>query len=174
MSVSLKNLPRMINISPKKDTFNLNLINRNKSIEKPKKYLSLKNLFYHQEKLNKNKNIIKTDLPILNFISFPSENKSSIKTTLTDTVPDIYNYKSYMINKFDENLNLSLSFISKFDLENDEKSLEESFNSSDNEHECEEQIEIRSSTKLFGDNNEEDEKRLDKEWNDIQEILLNK
>ena len=79
-----------------------------------------------------------------------------------------------MINKYDETLNLSLSFISNFDLENEEKSLDGSFNSSDNEHECEEQIEIRSSTKIFGDNDEEHEKRLDKEWNDIQEFLLNK
>ena len=172
MSVSLKNLPRTINISHKKDIFKLNLLNRGKSIEKPKKYLSLKNLFYQQEKFNKN--IIKTDLPILNIISIPSENKSSIKTALTDAVPDIYNYKSYMINKYDETLNLSLSFISNFDLENEEKSLDGSFNSSDNEHECEEQIEIRSSTKIFGDNDEEHEKRLDKEWNDIQEFSLNK
>ena len=79
-----------------------------------------------------------------------------------------------MINKYDETLNLSLSFISKFDLENDQKSLDESFNSSGNEHECEEQIEIRSSNKILGDKDEEDEKRLDKEWDDIQDFLLNK
>ena len=162
----------MKKISHKKDSFNLNLENRGKSIEKPRKYLSLKNLFYQQGKFDKN--IIKTDLPILNFILFPSENKSSIKTALTDAVPDIYNYKSYMINKYDETLNLSLSFISKFDLENDQKSLDESFNSSGNEHECEEQIEIRSSNKILGDKDEEDEKRLDKEWDDIQDFLLNK
>ena len=63
-------MPRTINISHKKDIFKLNLLNRGKSIEKPKKYLSLKNLFYQQEKYNKN--IIKTDLPILNIISIPS------------------------------------------------------------------------------------------------------
>ena len=174
MSVSLKSLPRVLKPCHKKDTYNLNLINRGKSIEKPKKYLSLKNLFYQQEKFKKYKNIIKTDLPILNLISFSKENKSSIKTSLTDTIPDIYNYKLYMINKYDETLNASLSFISKFDLENEEKSLDESFNSSGNEHECEEQILIESSTKIFDDIDEENEKRLDKEWNDIKEFLLNK
>ena len=79
-----------------------------------------------------------------------------------------------MINKYDKALNSSLNFISKFDLENEEKSLDESFNSSDNENECEEQIEIKSSTKTFEILDEENEKRLDKEWKDIKEFLLNK
>ena len=174
MSESLKSLPRMIKICHKKDTFNFNLINRGKSIEKPKKYLSLKNLFYQQEKFNQNKYIIKKDLPILNLISNSSENKTSIKTALTDSIPDIYNYKLYMINKYDETLNLSLSAISKFDLENDNRNLDDSFNSSDKENECEEQIEIKSSTKTIEILDEENEKRLDKEWIDIKEFLLNK
>ena len=174
MSISLKSLPKMINFCQKKDSFNLDLINRGKSIDKPKKYLSLRNLFYQQEKFKNNNKKNNTDLPILNLITKSSENKSSIKTTLTDTIPDIYNYKLYMINKYDETLNLSLSFISKFDFENEGKSLDESFNSSDKEIECEEQIEIKSSTKLFDNFDEDNEKSLDKKWNDIQEILLNK
>ena len=55
-----------------------------------------------------------------------------------------------MINKYDENLDLSLSFISEFDLEEDNKNeMNESFKSSDSEDNCEEQIEIKTVTKKF-------------------------
>ena len=50
--------------------------------------------------------LIKKDLPILNLISISSENKSSIKNA-SDTIPNIYNYALYSINKYDEYINSS-------------------------------------------------------------------
>ena len=104
-----------------------------------------------------------------------SQKKSSNKTSLTDTAPNLFNYDICMINKYDENLNSSLSFISQFDLEEDVNNLAESFDSSNNENNCEEQIEIKTSSKyVFQDKDKETNERLDKEWNDIKNFLLNK
>ena len=80
-----------------------------------------------------------------------------------------------MINKYDENLNSSLSFISEFDLEEEDDSFQDSFSSSNNDENCDEQIEIKTSTKSLNVNDEEeDNKKLEKEWNDIKELLLGK
>jgi hypothetical protein len=82
-----------------------------------------------------------------------------------------------MINKYDENLNSSLSFISDFDLEEDEENqIDESFNSCENDDSEIEQIEIKNSSKqAFRDNiDEENDVKLEKDWNDIQNFLLNK
>ena len=73
-----------------------------------------------------------------------------------------------MINKYDENLDLSLSFISEFDLEEDNKNdMNESFKSSDSEVYCEEQIEIKTVTKKITSDDEENDIKLKKEWNEI-------
>ena len=47
-------------------------------------------------------------------------------------------YDLSMLNKYDEDLNSSLSFISEFDLENDENDKDNSFNSSFDENSVEE------------------------------------
>ena len=49
MSVSLKNMPKISKYFSKKDIFILKPIIRDKSIEKPKKYLSLKNYFINKK-----------------------------------------------------------------------------------------------------------------------------
>ena len=73
-----------------------------------------------------------------------------------------------MINKYYENLDLSLSFISEFDLEEDNKNdMNESFKSSDSEVYCEEQIEIKTVTKKITSDDEENDIKLKKEWNEI-------
>ena len=175
MSISLKNMPKISKFNSKKDTVTLKSIIRDKSIEKPKKYLSLKNLFYQQEKLLYPKQKINKDLQILNFVLMSSQKQSSMKTSLSDTAPNKMNYDICMINKYDENLDSSLSFISQFDLEEDVNNLTESFDSSNNENNCEEQIEIKTSSKnVIQENDEEANKRLDKEWDDIKKFLLNK
>ncbi len=85
-----------------------------------------------------------------------------------------------MINKYDENLNESLSFISDFDLEQDENSQNDSFNSCDNDDESIEQIEIKTDIKTNSnkrdsiDDNKEIDLERENDWNDIQEFLLNK
>ena len=47
-------------------------------------------------------------------------------------------YDLSMLNKYDEDLNSSLSFISEFDLENEENEKDNSFNSSFDENSVEE------------------------------------
>ena len=175
MSVSLKNLPKMKKLSNKKDTCTLQLVHRDKSIQKPKKYLSLKNLYYNQEKIIKTKAIINEDLPILKFISISNARQYSMKTSLSDNTPNFLDYNICMINKYDEHLDSSLSFISKFNLEEDLKNVSDSFNSSNNEESCEEQIEIKSTSKRISlAVDEENDEKFDKDWNDIKELLLNK
>jgi hypothetical protein len=83
-----------------------------------------------------------------------------------------------MIYKYDENLNASLSFISEFDLEEEvDKENDSSFNSLDNDNSVEvEHIEILEKNRKNANNEEDDEEhntKLEKEWEDIQEFLLN-
>ena len=58
-----------------------------------------------------------------------SQKKYSTKTAFTDSSPENYKYDLSMINKYEENLNSSLSFISNFDLEEVFINNNESFNS---------------------------------------------
>ena len=85
-----------------------------------------------------------------------------------------------MINKYDENLDSNLSFISEFDLEENESNQNDSFNSCDNDNSLEEEIEIVSKTnnkRISCDNiykRDETDFDLEKEWKDIKELLLDK
>lgn len=134
MSISLKTLPHMTKYHKEKDLYIQNSLNRDNSIEKPPKHISLKNLFYQNgENSEKIKSKIKLDLPILNYLTTSPEKKTSIKTAITYSKPE-YDYNICMINKFEENLDTSLSFISEFDLEENVNSINESFISSDEEN----------------------------------------
>ena len=132
--------------------------------KKIKKTISLQNDNYQKEifkKLNEG--------TVLNIIR-NTERKDSIKTNITE-------YDLCMINKFDENLNSSLSFISEFDLEQDnENDKDSSFNSLDNEDSVEYiDISDKNRNKSFDKEDDEEHKtKLEKEWADIQELLLNK
>jgi len=64
---------------------------------------------------------------ILNFICNTST-RNSLKTDATEKSSEM-KYELSMINKYDEELNSSLSFISEFDLENDENDIDSSFDS---------------------------------------------
>ena len=78
-----------------------------------------------------------------------------------------------MINKFDEKLYTSLSFISEFDLESDSKE-NDSFNSIQNDS-CIEEIEIKTNEKILDNIDREIfDFEFDKEWEHIQDELLNK
>ena len=172
MSVSLKTLPKTSKTFKNKDTSYKNNQCRSQSIEKPKKYLSITNLFYHQEKVKMQ--IVNENLPILNLITISSDKKTSAKTSLTDQAPDIYKYDLNMINKCNEDLDSSLSFISDFDLEEDENKSDKSFSSSENDS-YKELIIIKTSTKNVNITaDDEENKILEKEWNEIQESLLKK
>ena len=87
-------------------------------------------------------------------------------------------YDLCMINKYDESLNASLSFISEFDLEeeDDENDNNSSFNSLDNDDSVE-QVEIKNKNNekiSILEDDEEHKTKLEKEWEDIQDLLLNK
>jgi hypothetical protein len=107
---------------------------------------------------------------VLNFIR-SSERKGTARTATSDTQLD---YDLCMINKYDENLNTSLSFISEFDLEEDEKEKNNSFESCDSGNSTE-QIKIVKNTKICKrfsiEEDIENEIQLENEWKDIQELL---
>ena len=174
MSVSLKFIPKIEKMFKGKDTFILKSPKREKSYQKTIIYPNLDNILYRKENL-KPKEIINPHLSILTLISKKSRGrKSTAKTTISETISDKFNnYNICMINKYDESLDSSLSFISEFDLESKENNFENSFFSSSNEESCE-QFEIKTITKDLTDKDKEYNLKLEKEWNDIQELLLGK
>ena len=103
----------------------------------------------------------------------PSRRKSTDKTTSSEKFPHKKSYDVFMINKYDESLNSSLNFISEFDLENQEKNEDSSFNSSDNEENCD-QIKIETISHNLSDFDEEYNIKREREWNDIKKLLLGK
>ena len=135
--------------------------------KKYKKLGSLQN-DNHQKEIFKKLN----ECTVLNFIR-NSDRKETVKTNYSESSKEL-DYDLCMINKFDENLNAGLSFISEFDLEDDEKDNNNSFNSLDND--SVEEIEIIKNTpkELYDKEDEEHHTKLEKEWEDIQEMLLGK
>ena len=78
-------------------------------------------------------------------ILYVTQKKDTIKTNCSEKSQEM-KYDLCMINKYDEDLNSSLSFISEFDLENDENDKDNSFNSSFDDNSVEE-IEIIKKSK---------------------------
>ena len=119
-------------------------INKNQELKKPskkglKKYISLQD-DYIKEKIFKELN----EGTVLHFIR-NSNRKDTVKSTFSENVQEM-KYDLSMINKYDEDLNSDLSFISEFDLEKDEGKNDNSFNSSFDENSVEE-IDIILKTK---------------------------
>ena len=73
---------------------------------------------------------------VLNFIRY-SNRKETVKSNLSEN-PKEMKYDLCMLNKYEEDLNSSLSFISEFDLENEGNENDDSFNSSFDENSVEE------------------------------------
>ena len=141
--MSVKNIPKISKLLIKNNMTVKKPLKREESSEKSKSRLNLKYLFYK----NNEKKIINKDLCILNFIT-NSDRKYSVNTSLSNSIPNLFNYELYMINKYDEYLNKSLSFISKFDLEEDENKLSDSFSSCQNNDSDMEQIEIKKKSSI--------------------------
>ena len=163
MSLSSKNIHR------KYDFFEEDLDSdiKHKPTQKIKKLTSIQNNEFQKEifrRLNEG--------CVLNFIR-NSDRKDTLKTAISETDTK---YELYMINKFDENLDSSLSFISEFNLEEDEKEFNSSFSSCDNENSVEQIQILDKNKKKILDEKEEKEHRskLEQDWNDIQNLLLNK
>ncbi len=114
-------------------------INEKQEIEKPakkfvKKHTSLQDDYIKEEILKK-----LNEGTVLHFIR-NSSRKETVKTNFSENAQEM-KYDLCMINKYDEDLNSDLSFISEFDLEEDENKNDDSFNSSFDENSVEE-IEI--------------------------------
>ena len=140
---------------------------RESSLEKPRKAMHLKDTFYEKDNIKHGK----TNLTLLNYISNISERKSSIKTALTTSIPEVYDYTLCMVNKYEENLNLS--FISDFDLEDDKSKVNDSFDSCFDDNSVE-QIEIQTKSNIIKNEETEIDLELEKEWNDIKDLILDK
>ena len=122
MSTSSKNL---------RESSNMNFDLKKDYKKGLKKNISLKDDYFKKEiykKLNEGS--------ILNFIC-NSSTRNSLKTDVTEK-PSEMKYELSMINKYDEDLNSSLSYISEFDLENDENDNNNSFDSCFDENSVEE------------------------------------
>ena len=165
MSISSNNIRKYIDIIPKE------ISETPKDLQKKMK----KKLTFQNDNFQKEIYKILNQGTVLNFIK-SSDRKDSIKTNFSDISKEMQ-YDLCMINKFDENLNSSLSFISEFDLEEDEDdNNNNSFDSLDNE-ESVEQIEILSKNNKKKTDYKDDEEynsKLEKEWEDITKLLLNK
>ena len=148
---------------------------RDNSFDKSKHSLNLKSTFYQKEfnqdlKINNN-------LSILNFVINKNDQSSSFATTVTYKAPEKLDYDLDMVNKYDENR--SLSFISEFDLEEDDTKQDESFSSCENDDPSIEEVEIikkypthkRVSCDYIYKKPETD-LDLEKDWNEIKHLLL--
>ena len=149
-------------------------------LKKEKRSYSLKS----QSSLTLNKSIYKKDtkilngnLLVLNYIMNCSQKNFSAKTALTDSSPENFRYDLSMINKYEENINSSLSFISNFDLEEDFINNKESFNSEEEQEDDNfEIIEIKSKynkkVKNYSYKDVLFDDKINKEFLEIKNILL--
>ena len=150
-----------------------------KSIQNKRGYSVENNLKKSQNKSLYKKNDYNKNLLILNYIMKKSGKKNSLRTTCSDSVfeSDNKKYDLSMINKHEEDLNSSLSFISEFDLEKDDyKELNDSFSSENNEDSVEViDIAKKNRINLNKKRNEEDDIdiKLDKDFIEIKKNLLN-
>ena len=122
MSTSSKNIRENISINPDQE----NPLKKN-----VKKRISLQDDYIKQNiyiKLNEG--------TVLNFIRC-SNTKETVKSNISEK-PQEMKYELCMLNKYEEDLNSSLSFISEFDLENERNENDDSFNSSFDENSVEE------------------------------------
>ena len=128
-----------------------------------------KNLYKKETK------IINENLLILNYIMNCSQKKISAKTALTDSSPENLKYDLNMINKYEENINTNLSFISNFDLE-DIYIDNNSFNSEEDDNENYEIIENKTKTNKkvvnYRSNDDEVNDKLEKDFLDLKNFLL--
>ena len=123
MSISERHFSKKKNIFKSSLSIKLNPEKRSYSVKFQSDMILSKNLY------KKSTKIINENLLILNYIMNCSQKKFSAKTALTDSSPENLKYDLTMINKFEEDINSSLSFISNFDLEDVYIENNNSFNS---------------------------------------------
>ena len=127
----------------------------------------------------KDKKVINENLLILNYIMNCSQKKFSAKTSLTDSSPENLKYDLNMINKYEENINSNLSFISNFDLEDVYNEHNNSFNSEEEDDNDNFEIVVNPriiNTKVLNTVDDDDElnDKLNKDFLDIKRLVLGK
>ena len=124
---------------------------------------------------NKETKTINENLLILNYIMNCSQKKFSAKTAFTDSSPENLKYDLNMINKYEENINTNLSFISNFDLE-DIYIDNNSFNSEEDDNENYEIMENKTKTNKkvvnYRSNDDEVNDKLEKDFLDLKNFLF--
>ena len=123
MSISERHFSKKKNVFKSSLSIKLKPEKRSYSVKFQSDMTLSKNLY------KKSTKIINENLIILNYIMNCSLKKFSAKTALTDSSPENLKYDLTMINKFEEDINTSLSFISNFNLEDAYIDNNNSFNS---------------------------------------------
>ena len=170
MSVSYRNNSNI-------DIFHSLPLTQNKSYQKQRSNSlePINNKFRNKTLYKKNDKIYNKNCPVLNYLMIHGEGKYSRKTNISDSNPENINYDLTMINKYEEDLNKSLSFISDFDIEQEENKEDSSFNSElDEDDDSIEKIDInikyRNLRKIKDDENDIDIK-LNNDFNEIKKLL---
>ena len=169
MSISERHFSKKKNIFKSSLSIKLKPEKRSYSIKYQSDITLNKNLYKKETK------IINENLLILNYIMNCSQKKFSAKTALTDSSPENLKYDLNMINKYEENINTNLSFISNFDLE-DIYIDNNSFNSEEDDNENYEIIENKTKTNKkvvnYRSNDDEVNDKLEKDFLDLKNFLL--
>ena len=170
MSISERHFSKKKNVFKSSLSIKLKPEKRSYSVKFQSDMTLSKNLY------KKSTKIINENLRILNYIMNCSLKKFSAKTALTDSSPENLKYDLTMINKFEEDINTSLSFISNFDLEDVYIENNNSFNSEEeDDNENYEIIEIKGKTNKkvvnYRNNDDEENDKLDKDFLDIKNLI---
>ena len=118
--------------------------------EKRSNSINIENEISLIKEFNKNDSKIYNEkYVVLNYI-IDVQKRFSTSTALTDTKPETFKYDLTMINKYEEDLNTSLDYISDFDLEKDDNDNNSSFESeNDNNDSSDVEIKIKNNNKKF-------------------------
>ena len=118
--------------------------------EKRSNSINIENEISLIKEFNKNDSKIYNEkYVVLNYI-IDVQKRFSTSTALTDTKPETFKYDLTMINKYEEDLNTSLDYISDFDLEKDDNDKNSSFESeNDNNDSSDVEIKIKNNNKKF-------------------------
>ena len=117
--------------------------------EKRSNSINIENEISLIKEFNKNDSKIYNEkYVVLNYI-IDVQKRFSTSTALTDAKPETFKYDLTMINKYEEDLNTSLDYISDFDLEKDDNDKNSSFESeNDNNDSSDVEIKIKNNKKF--------------------------
>jgi hypothetical protein len=116
--------------------------------EKRSNSINIENEISLIKEFNKNDSKIYNEkYVVLNYI-IDVKKRFSTSTALTDAKPETFKYDLTMINKYEEDLNTSLDYISDFDLEKDDNDNSSFESESDNNDSSDVEIKIKNNKKF--------------------------